>query len=281
MKKVLTIAGSDCSGGAGIQADLKTMTVQGVYGMSAITALTAQNTTAVTAIMPVKASFLLQQLEAIFADIRPDAIKIGMLANGELMGAVADFFEAYVGKGEKLPIVLDPVMISSSGHMLMEDSAREQLIDRLFPWATVITPNLPEAEILAQRTIETHDQMQKAATYLSKKYDVAVLLKGGHCKTGASDVLVHNGKTVWFPGKPLANPNKHGSGCTLSSAIACNLAKGNSLEQSCKEAKKYVERAIEANLDLGKGQGPLNHMVWDAEEKPENQEDCEPSIVNK
>ena len=262
MRKVLAIAGSDCSGGAGIQADLKTMTMHGVYGMSVITALTAQNTMGVTDVMLVSGAFLKKQLEAVFSDIVPDAIKIGMLGNKEIIEALADFFEEHSELIEKIPIVLDPVMVSTSGHMLMEADAVEVLKKKLFPWSTLITPNLPETNVLTEKKIETLAQMEQAAAFLSEQYAISVLVKGGHCSDSASDILYEKDKNCsTFSGEILTNPNKHGTGCTLSSAIACNLAKGYTLQESCQQAKRYVEDAIRANLDLGKGSGPLNHMI--------------------
>lgn len=268
LKKVLTIAGSDCSGGAGIQADLKTMTVHGVYSMSVITALTAQNTMGVSDVLTVEPTFLKKQLDAIFTDIVPNAIKIGMLPNQATIGGLVESFFKYenILKKEYIPIVLDPVLVSSSGRMLMEDNARETLQKELFPWVTLLTPNIPEAEVFTGRTIETYADMEKAAEQLEEQYQMAILIKGGHCKEGASDLLCMNGNKTWFSGTIMDNPNKHGTGCTLSSAIASNLALGYSMNESCKRAKNYLEGAILANLDLGKGCGPLNHMYNRKEE---------------
>lgn len=257
MKKVLTIAGSDSSGGAGIQADLKTMTVQGVYGMSVVTALTAQNTVGVKGILPVAPEFVTLQLQTVFEDIMPDAIKIGMLASEAIITAVASFLKPY----RELPIVLDPVMVSTSGSMLLEKGAKQALTEQLCPLASLITPNIPEAQVLADTAITDRAQMKQVACRLGKQFGIAVLVKGGHCAGEASDVLYEQGRLTTFSGEILTNPNKHGTGCTLSSAIACNLAKGKTLEESCREAKHYVESAIKANLNLGSGSGPLNHMV--------------------
>ena len=268
MKKVLTIAGSDCSGGAGIQADLKTMTVHGVYGMSVITALTAQNTMGVSDVLVTETAFLKKQLDAIFTDIVPDAIKIGMLPDQATIHGIVESFSKYenILTKENIPIVLDPVMVSTSGRMLMEESARESLQKELFPWVTLLTPNIPEAEVLTGRTIENYADMEQAAEQLEQQYQMAILIKGGHCKEGASDLLCANSNKIWFSGEIMDNPNKHGTGCTLSSAIASNLALGYSLEESCKKAKNYLEGAILANLDLGQGCGPLNHMYNRKEE---------------
>lgn len=262
MKKVLTIAGSDCSGGAGIQADLKTMTVHGVYGMSVITALTAQNTIGVSDVAVTEPVFLKKQLDAIFTDIVPDAIKIGMLPDQNIIKAIVESFLKYetILTNEKIPIILDPVMVSSSGRILMEEQARETLQTDLFPWITLLTPNIPEAEVLTGKPISGYADMEQAAKELAERYQMAILLKGGHCKEGSSDLLYVDGKKNWFPGEIMDNPNKHGTGCTLSSAIASNIALGYSLEESCKRAKDYLEGAIRANLNLGQGCGPLNHM---------------------
>ena len=234
MKKALTIAGSDSSGGAGIQADIKTMTMNGVYAMSAITALTAQNTTGVTGILEVSPDFLTKQLDAVFEDIFPDAVKIGMVSSSELIRVIADSLARYGAAN----IVVDPVMVATSGARLIEDEAIDTLKSRLLPLATVITPNIPEAEILSGMTITDEAGMEKAARVLYERYGCAALVKGGH---------------------RIDNPNTHGTGCTLSSAIASNLAKGYSLEESVERAKEYLSGALAAMLDLGKGSGPLAH----------------------
>lgn len=255
LKTALTIAGSDCSGGAGIQADLKTMTMNGVYAMSAITALTAQNTTGVEGIMQVNPEFLKQQLDMIFQDIRPDAVKIGMVSSSQLIEAIAERLEHY--KAEN--IVVDPVMVATSGSALMENEALATLKSRLLGMATVITPNIPEAQVLTGMTIQNEEDMQKAAKMLYKTYGCAVLVKGGHSINDANDLLFANGAAKWFHGKRIDNPNTHGTGCTLSSAIAANLAKGYSLEESVQRAKTYISGALAAMLDLGKGSGPMHH----------------------
>ena len=257
MKTALTIAGSDSSGGAGIQADIKTMTAYGVYAMSAITALTAQNTTGVTAIMEVTPEFLGKQLDSIFTDIYPDAIKIGMVSSAGLIETIAEKLHFYQAKN----IVVDPVMVSTSGSKLLQDDAVETLKERLFPQAVLLTPNIPEASILAQVSIENEADMIKAAEIISKQYGCAVLCKGGHSINDANDLLYWDQKYRWFVGERINNPNTHGTGCTLSSAIASGLAKGLDLEEAIQLAKEYISGALRAMLDLGKGSGPLNH-AW-------------------
>ena len=255
MKTTLTIAGSDCSGGAGIQADLKTMTMNGVYAMSAITALTAQNTTGVRAIQESEPDFLKQQLDAVFEDIYPDAVKIGMVASSELIRVIADRLRYYDAKN----VVVDPVMVSTSGSALMKNDAVQTLIEELIPISALITPNVPEAEVLSGLTIETKEDMMTAAKQIGDNYHCAVLLKGGHSINDANDLLYANGEFIWFEGKHIDNPNTHGTGCTLSSAIASNLAKGYTLAESVQRAKDYISGALAAMLDLGKGSGPMNH----------------------
>ena len=255
LKTALTIAGSDCSGGAGIQADLKTMTMNGVYAMSAITALTAQNTTGVRAIQESTPEFLKQQIDAVFEDIYPDAVKIGMVSSSELIRVIADRLSYYHAKN----VVVDPVMVSTSGSALMKNDAVQTLIDMLLPTAVLVTPNIPEAEVLSGISIETKEDMLKAAKQIADMYHCSVLLKGGHSINDANDLLYADGKTVWFEGKRIHNSNTHGTGCTLSSAIAANLAKGFSLEESVKRAKEYISGALAAMLDLGKGSGPMHH----------------------
>ena len=255
MKTALSIAGSDCSGGAGIQADLKTMTMNGVYAMSAITALTAQNTMGVTAIEEVTPEFLKKQIDAIFTDIYPDAVKIGMVSSGKLIEAIAERLNYYKAKN----IVVDPVMIATSGASLMESDALLKLKQELLPIASVITPNIYEAEILSSMTIKDEVDMISAAKYISESYKCAVLVKGGHSINDANDLLYENGQIKWFYGKRINNSNTHGTGCTLSSAIAANLAKGYDLELSVQRAKEYISGALEDMLDLGSGSGPMNH----------------------
>lgn len=255
MKTCLTIAGSDSSGGAGIQADLKAMTLNGVYAMSVITALTAQNTQGVTAILDVSPEFIVDQMDAVFTDIYPDAIKIGMVSSPEIVEAIAESLEKFQAKN----IVLDPVMVATSGAKLLKEEAKDSLINRLIPLADVITPNIPEGEILAEMKIKSEDDMQRAAAMIGDKYDCAVLLKGGHKVNDANDLLYRDGKFKWFRSDRIDNPNTHGTGCTLSSAIASNLAKGLDLDEAIAKAKTYLTEALRAGLDLGKGSGPLMH----------------------
>ena len=255
MRTALTIAGSDSSGGAGIQADIKTMISNGVYAMSAITALTAQNTTGVTGIMEVTPEFLADQMDNIFTDIYPDAVKIGMVSSSALIETIAKKLRQYEAKN----IVVDPVMVATSGAKLINDVAIEALKSQLLPMATVLTPNIPEAEVLSGMKIETAEDMIKAAAAISENYHCAVLCKGGHQLNDANDLLWRDGGYKWFQGKRIENPNTHGTGCTLSSAIASNLAKGFDLDTSVERAKKYISGALAAMLDLGKGSGPMNH----------------------
>ena len=255
MKTVLTIAGSDCSGGAGIQADIKTMTMNGVYAMSVITALTAQNTTGVRAVQESTPEFLKQQLDAVFEDIPPDAVKIGMVVSRELIHGIADRLRYYDAKN----VVVDPVMVASSGSFLMKQNALQSLIEELLPISAVVTPNIPEAQVLADMTIETTDDRITAAQRIGERCHCAVLLKGGHSIHDANDLLYRNGEILWFEGKRIDNPNTHGTGCTLSSAIASNLAKGFSLAESIQRGKDYVSEALSAQLDLGQGAGPMQH----------------------
>lgn len=255
MKTALTIAGSDSSGGAGIQADIKTMTCNGIYAMSAITALTAQNTTGVTAIQEVQPEFLKEQIKDVVTDIFPDAVKTGMVSSSALIKTIAESIKEFSLKN----IVVDPVMIATSGAKLISDDAVETLEKELIPLSTVITPNIPEAQVLCGEKITSEKEMQDAAKSISRKFSCAVLLKGGHNLNDANDYLFDGSEGTWFYGKRIANPNTHGTGCTLSSAIASNLAKGFSLPQSVKNAKDYISNALEAMLDLGKGSGPLMH----------------------
>lgn len=256
MKTALTIAGSDSSGGAGIQADIKTMMANGVYAMSAITALTAQNTTGVTSIMEVTPQFLAEELDCIFTDIYPDAIKTGMVASTELIEVIADKLTAYEAKN----IVVDPVMVATSGARLISEDAISTLKSKLLPLAKVITPNIPEAEVLSEMQIKSEADMEKAAEIICDRLGCSVLLKGGHQLNDANDLLWQKDEqATWFMGKRIDNPNTHGTGCTLSSAIASNLAKGYDLKTSVKYAKNYISGALAAGLNLGKGSGPMNH----------------------
>ncbi|MCD8300651.1 MAG: bifunctional hydroxymethylpyrimidine kinase/phosphomethylpyrimidine kinase [Clostridiales bacterium] len=283
-KTALTIAGSDCSGGAGIQADLKTMMANGVYAMSVITAMTAQNTTGVAAVQESTPEFLRQQLDCVFTDIFPDAVKIGMVSSAELIRVISERLRSYAPKN----IVLDPVMVSTSGSRLLRDDAVEVLKTELFPLATVITPNIPEAELLISSYISVREndkparksgnaaenrqasllktgkirsgkEMEAAAAIIGETYGCAVLLKGGHSVNDADDLLYQDGDFTWFTGERIDNPNTHGTGCTLSSAIAAGLAKGMDLPDAIWDAKAYITGALKAGLDLGHGSGPLDH----------------------
>ena len=256
MKKVLTIAGSDSSGGAGIQADIKTITVHKMYAMSVITALTAQNTTGVYGIMEASPEFVANQLDCVFSDIFPDSVKIGMVSNSEIIEIIAKKLKQYNAKN----IVVDPVMVSTSGCKLISDEAREALITKLLPLGTLITPNIPEAEVLCGFEIKNEQDMVTAAEKISDFVDGATLVKGGHLVNDAIDFLYENKNGHWYKSERINNPNTHGTGCTLSSAIACNLAAGYTLDESIKNSKEYLTGALSAMLNLGNGSGPLNHV---------------------
>ena len=256
MKTALTIAGSDSSGGAGIQADIKTMTANGVYATSAITALTAQNTTGVYGILESTPEFLANQLDCVFTDIFPDAVKTGMVSSTALIAVIADKLRQYKARN----IVVDPVMVATSGARLISEEAVDALKEKLLPLATLLTPNIPEAEVLSGMTISDPAGMERAARAISEQYGCAVLCKGGHQISDADDLLWRNGAGVWFRGRRIQNSNTHGTGCTLSSAIAANLAKGYDLDRSVQRAKDYISGALAAMLDLGKGSGPMDHM---------------------
>lgn len=256
MKRVLTIAGSDCSGGAGIQADLKTITAHKMYGMSVITALTAQNTMGVTGVLNVEPDFVAAQLDAVFSDIIPDAVKIGMVSQKEIITVIVDKLEEYQVKN----IVVDPVMISTSGSKLLSDDAMHMLKTKLIPLATVITPNLPEAECLCGFPIETREDMLRAGEAISEFYNGGILIKGGHLVDSSDDLLISLEGIRWYREERIDNPNTHGTGCTLSSAIACNMAEGKRLEECINSAKGYITGALKSGLNLGKGNGPVNHM---------------------
>lgn len=257
MKKILTIAGSDCSGGAGIQADIKTITAHGMYAMSVITSLTAQNTTGVYGIADTPAGFTAKQIDCIFSDIRPDAIKIGMLSSAENVLAVAERLEFYKAKN----VVIDPVMISTSGYSLISEEAKKILINRLFPIATLITPNIPEAEEISGIRITNPGDLIEAGRIIHEKTGANVLVKGGHGASKADDVLIYNGMFLTIRGNIVDTENTHGTGCTLSSAIACNIALGYPLGICIRKAKEYLEKAMSTGLNLGKGNGPLNHCA--------------------
>ncbi len=255
MKTALTIAGSDCSGGAGIQADIKTMMANGVYAMSAVTALTAQNTTGVKSVLESTPEFLAEQLDCVFADIFPDAVKTGMVSSVALIEVIAEKLTAYHARN----LVVDPVMVATAGSRLISEDAVGALRERLLPLAAVVTPNIPEAEILAEMEIRSEEAMTAAARKISERYGCAVLCKGGHAVNDANDLLWKDGEARWFRGLRIDNPNTHGTGCTLSSAIAANLAKGQTLPQAVERAKAYISGALGAMLDLGRGRGPMNH----------------------
>ncbi len=255
MKKVLSIAGSDCSGGAGIQADLKTFTAHKLYGMSVITALTAQNTMGVKGVLEASPEFVGMQIDAIFEDIVPDAVKIGMVSNIDIIKTISERLVYYKAKN----IVLDPVMISTSGSKLLDENAVDMLKSKLLPIADIITPNIPEAESLCGFSIVTSEDMEKAAWKIAQSLKGAVLIKGGHFSDNSDDLLISKGNKYIFYSKKIDNPNTHGTGCTLSSAIACNLAMGYDMERSIQNAKNYITGALQDKLNLGKGRGPLNH----------------------
>ena len=259
MKTVLTIAGSDSSGGAGIQADLKTIAAHRLYGMSVITALTAQNTTGVFGIFEADASFVAAQIDAVFTDIFPDAVKIGMVSNAEIIRTIAERLRHY----RPAHIVVDPVMVSTSGSALLSPDAADALCAELLPLASVITPNIPEAQKLSGKSIQTTADLECIGRNIAGAYGVNVLMKGGHSVEDANDCLVlhETGDIIWFKGERVDNPNTHGTGCTLSSAIACGLAGEKTLAESVASAKAYITRALKAGLDLGRGSGPLNHNV--------------------
>lgn len=255
IKKVLTIAGSDSSGGAGIQADIKTITCHKMYAMSAITALTAQNTTGVYGVQEATPEFVGQQIDCIFNDIRPDAVKIGMVSSSKIIDMIVEKLKQY--KAEN--IVVDPVMVATSGSPLLEKEAMSTLINKLLPMGTVITPNIPEAEMLCGFKINNEVDMVEAAKKISQNVKGGVLIKGGHFSDTADDILYTDGKEIWYKQEKIYNENTHGTGCTLSSAIACNLADGYSVEESVRNAKVYITGALKAGLNLGKGSGPLEH----------------------
>lgn len=254
-KTVLSIAGTDPIGGAGIQADIKTMTMNGVYAMSVITAMVAQNTTGVKSITEASPRFLQEQLDCVFDDIFPDSVKVGMVPSVDLICVTAKTLKVRKAKN----IVIDPVMVATAGSSLIKTDAVSTMTEQLFPLADLVTPNIPEAEVLANMKISTSKDMVKAASLIGDKYGCAVLLKGGHSINDANDLLYKNGEISLFEGVRINNPNTHGTGCTLSSAIASNLAKGVSLETSVQRAKEYISDALSKQLNLGKGSGPMMH----------------------
>lgn len=255
MKTMLTIAGSDSSGGAGIQADIKTATALGVFATSAITAITAQNTTGVQAIFDLGGEIVAEEIRSVLTDISPDAVKIGMVSSPEIIKIIGEELAGYKG-----PVVLDPVMVATSGSPLLRDEAMESLKTVLFPLATLLTPNIPEAELLTGMKIESAADQEKAAKALFDAWGASVLVKGGHGTGRAADVF-YDGNIHLFEKPMLDNPNTHGTGCTLSSAIASYLALGLDEAKAVEEAKNYVYDAIADGLDLGRGRGPINHMV--------------------
>ncbi|MGB3366539.1 MAG: bifunctional hydroxymethylpyrimidine kinase/phosphomethylpyrimidine kinase [Acidaminobacteraceae bacterium] len=257
MKKVLTIAGSDCSGGAGIQADLKTILAHECYGMSVITALTAQNTRGVHDTLSVEHTFVESQLRCVFDDIYPDAIKIGMLLNKEIAESVSIKLFEYKAK----KVVFDPVMVSSSGRRLLDDEAISLIKRKLLPLVEILTPNICEAEVLSGVSINSKEDMINSAKQIELLYKGYILIKGGHSIDNADDLLYKNNEITWFSGERIENSNSHGTGCTLSSAIASNLALGYDAYESVGRAKLYINRLLENKMNLGHGSGPLNHIV--------------------
>ena len=257
MKVVLSIAGSDSSGGAGIQADIKTIQSYGLFAETAITAITAQNTCGVRAVQDVSPDVVAAQIDAVFEDIRPDAVKIGMVSSAAIIQCVAERLQAHHASN----VVVDPVMVATSGSRLIAEDAVQALVEQLIPLATVITPNMPEAEVLCGFPVSNDDDMQRAAEHIARKTSGAVLVKGGHRSDTADDLLaLPTGELTWLRARRIANDNTHGTGCTLSSAIACGLAQGNSIEQAVRRAKGFVRGAMSTGLNLGCGSGPLNHM---------------------
>ncbi|XVG96262.1 bifunctional hydroxymethylpyrimidine kinase/phosphomethylpyrimidine kinase [Eubacteriales bacterium KG127] len=263
MKTVLTIAGSDPSGGAGIQADIKTMTGFGVYSMSIITALTAQNTLGVQEIFSIPGGFFVNQLESVLSDIVPDAVKIGMIPTSEHARMISEAIDKYCLKN----IVIDPVMVSTSGKTLVEDDTIMTARECLFSKAILLTPNISEAEVLSDMQILCDDDCRKntetSARRIGKELGCSVLVKGGHRSCDSSDLLYNYGKDsqfTWFEEKKIESSNNHGTGCTLSSGIASCLAKGISIEESVRLAKNFITGALDDKLDIGKGNGPINHM---------------------
>lgn len=256
LPSVLSIAGSDSSGGAGIQADIKTIEALGLYAQTAITSLTAQNTMGVREVFDVPPDFVRSQIDAVFDDIRPDAVKVGMVSSASIVHAIAEGLKAHDAHN----IVVDPVMVATSGSRLMADDALSALTGELFALADLVTPNLDETAVLYGSAVETHEQMEQAALALAKRYGTAVLVKGGHATGDADDVLCMDDRCAWLSLPRIDNPNTHGTGCTLSSAIACGLAQGKGTEASVRDAKAYLQGGLAAGLVMGKGHGPIDHM---------------------
>lgn len=256
MRKALTIAGTDCSGGAGIQADLMTFAAHAVYGLSAVTAVTVQNSRGVRTVHDLPAAIIEQQVVAVFDDVAPDAVKIGMLYQAAAIAAVADTLAKYDAKN----VVLDPVMISSSGHQLLQPGAEQALIERLLPLTDLLTPNIAEAERLSGLEVTDVARMEQAALAIARLGPRAVLVKGGHLKGEPVDVLFDGRQLLHFPGRRVKNRNTHGTGCTLSSAIAANLAKRLELADAVLQAKQFLELAIQNELRIGQGAGMANHL---------------------
>lgn len=269
MYKVLTIAGSDCSGGAGIQADLKTIMAHGMYGMSAVTAVTVQNTMGVREVCKLPPDIVEAQINAVTEDIMPDAVKIGMLTDADTIHGVAGALK----RGITCPVVMDTVMVSTSGRRLLDEDALWVYCRELLPLATVITPNLPELEALycfikketdvpcPKDTDSPEERIAVMARGIQQVLHTAVLVKGGHRMDSATDILFDADMVHHYPAEHIHNPNTHGTGCTLSSAIACNLAKGDRLDKAVEAAKHYISSCIADGMNLGQGNGPLNHLA--------------------
>ncbi len=257
MKTVLTIAGSDSSGGAGIQADIKTIESYGLFATSAVTAITAQNTCGVAAVQDIDAGVVAAQIDAVFEDIRPDAVKIGMVSSASIVAVIADRLASWGARN----IVVDPVMVATSGARLIAAEAVTALSEKLLPLATVVTPNIPEVEVLCGFSLDSDSDVERAARAISANIAGSVLVKGGHRCGAADDLLVtEEGGLIWLRADRIATGNAHGTGCTLSSAIACGLAQGDDVERACRRAKGFVRGAMSTGLDLGSGSGPLDHM---------------------
>lgn len=259
MNAVLSIAGTDPTGGAGLHADLKTFAAHGVYGMGAVTAVVAQNTVGVRSVMPVSRAMVRAQLAAVFEDIVPDAVKIGMAGSAGTAREIADALTRYGARN----VVIDPVLVATSGHALRASGSLKALVralaDRLFPLAALVTPNIPEAETLSGMRVADRADMLAAARIIRSRHGCAILLKGGHLRDSCDDLLLDAAGPLWFAGTRIATENTHGTGCTLSAAIAANLARGHTLADAIGRAKDYLTGALSAGLDLGHGHGPVDH----------------------